>query len=227
VTGEIAILHRDEHVVAVSKPSGIHVHRSPLSPDRDVLLARVRDRVGMPVHAVHRLDRATSGIVLFALSPESTRAFQEALRADRAEKAYWALVRGTPPESFRSDRPLTRRSDGVIQPASTEFRRLAGARGFSLVEARLRTGRRHQVRRHLDHLGHQVVGDTSYGKGRINRWLRAEYGLPRLFLHAARVSLLHPFTGVEIEIADPLPPDLAEFLARFAPELAGALAASR
>jgi tRNA pseudouridine65 synthase len=162
-------------------------------------------------------------LVLFALDPEAARAFQEALAAEDAVKQYFALVRGAPPAEFRSDRPLTRGSDGLVQPASTAFRTLGAARGFALVEARPATGRRHQVRRHLDHLGHQVVGDTTHGKGRINRWLREEYALPRLFLHAARLVLRHPFTGERRAIADPLPADLAHFLERFAPELLAAL----
>lgn len=219
MTEEVEIRFRDDAIVVVSKPAGIHVHRSALSPDRDVLLVRVRDRIGSPVHAVHRLDRATSGLVIFALSASAASAFQSALREEGAEKMYWALVRGVPPAGFRSERPLTRRSDGVVQPAATEFRSLASARGFTLVEARLLTGRRHQVRRHLDHLGHQIAGDTTYGKGRINRWLREDHGLPRLFLHAARLRLRHPFTREPLEIVDPLPEDLASFLRGFAPEL--------
>ncbi len=215
----VAIHHRDPHLVVVSKPAGLHVHRSEFSPDRDVLLTRVRDQLGQRVFPVHRLDRATSGLILLALSPESARAVQGLWSDPRTKKEYRALVRGEAAESFASDRPLTRRPDRVVQPASSSFRCIAIDRGFSLVAATLDTGRRHQIRRHLAHLGHQIVGDTTYGKGRINRWLREEFGLPRLFLHAGRLALDHPMTGERMEFVDPLPEDLAGFLERFSPIL--------
>jgi len=118
------------------------------------------------------------------------------------------LVRGETARSFTSDRELT--SDkGVKQSARTEFERIGTRRGFTLLKARPRTGRRHQIRRHLSHLGHQVVGDTQHGKGRINRWLREDYGLPRLFLHAWKLDV----SGLRLRT--PLPADLAEFMKRF------------
>jgi tRNA pseudouridine65 synthase len=220
VTDEVPIRYRDDHFIVVVKPGGIHVHRSEFSPDRDVLVRRVRHQIGARLFPVNRLDRATSGLVLLALSSESARALQELWHDDATVKRYWALVRGEVPATFSSDRPLTRRSDGVIQDAQTSFERLEEDRGFSLVEARLGTGRRHQVRRHLARLRHQIVGDTTYGKGGINRWLRAEYGLPRLFLHATGLRLVHPVTGETVEIEEPLPSDLAGFLERFSETLA-------
>lgn len=216
------VLHLDDDLVVVSKPGGLLVHRSELSPERDVLLQRVRDQLGRRIFPVHRLDRATSGPVVFALSPEIVRALQERWHHPETEKVYLALVRGESPDRFESDRPLTRRPDGVRQDARTECTTRATDRGFSLVEARLRTGRRHQIRRHLAHLGHQVVGDTTYGKGRINAWLREEYGLPRLFLHQTRLRFAHPRDGTIVTVDEPLPPDLARFLDRFSAHLAAA-----
>ena len=219
---EVAVRFLDETLVIVSKPGSLLVHRSPLSRERDVLLTRVRDQLGQHLYPVHRLDRATSGLILFALSSETARHLQEHWRDEENDKRYVGLVRGEPRESFSSDRPLTRHDDGVRQEAHTDFGCLATDRGFSLISAELRTGRRHQIRRHLAHLGHQLVGDTSYGKGRINQWLREEFALPRLFLHSARLTFRHPLTGHLLTIADHAPSDLGDFIRRFSPALAAA-----
>ncbi len=220
MSAPVPILHRDEQVVAVDKPPGLLVHRSREAPDRDVLLQRVRDQVGAHVYPVHRLDRPTSGVVLFALSSEATRALQEALRAPEARKEYLVLVRGSTPERFGSERPLGGK------PACTEFERLAELSRCSLLRARLHTGRRHQIRRHLAHLAHQAIGDTRYGKGRINAFFRDTYGLPRLFLHAALLEVAHPATGEPLRVQSPLAADLRAFLRRLPdapPDLIAAL----
>jgi len=216
----IRIHHQDERIVVVEKPPGIHVHRTHLSPDRDVLLTRVRDQLGRHLHPVHRLDRATSGLLVFALDPTTAASLQEAWSTAAVEKEYLALVRGTAPAEMVSERPLTRREDGVRQDARTEFRSLGTDRGFSLVLASLRTGRRHQIRRHLAHEGHQIVGDTTYGKGGINRWLREEHDLPRLLLHAHRLTLPRAEAdGVPLTLRSPLPEDFSRFLTSFSPAL--------
>jgi tRNA pseudouridine65 synthase len=170
----LELLHRDERFVVVNKPGGLLVHRTRQSADKVVLLQLLRDQLGHWVYPVHRLDRAASGAIAFGVDREAARDLQAALR--EARKDYRLVCRGETPAAFVSDRPL---SD---KPARTEFERLAMVRGFSVLRARLRTGRRHQIRRHLAHLGHHIVGDTRYGKGGINRWLRDEFGLPRLFL---------------------------------------------
>jgi len=203
---DLTILFRDDELVAVDKPAGLLVHRTKESSDRTFLLQRLRDQLGQHVYPIHRLDRPASGVILFGLSPAAARHCKE--QWDDARKEYLAFVRGETPRRFASDRELT--SDrGVKQEAHTEFATLCSVHGFSLVRARLRTGRRHQIRRHLAHLGHQIVGDTQHGKGGINRWLRAEFGLPRLFLHARRLAL-----GA-IDVRAPLPEDLRSFLRAF------------
>ena len=216
----IEVRYLDDAVVVVSKPGGLLVHRSAQSPERDVLLTRLRDQIDQHLYPVHRLDRATSGLIVFALTSEAARALQESWGADSTEKRYVGLCRSTTPPTFASDRPLTRHEDGVRQEARTTFRTLGHDRGFSLVSASLDTGRRHQIRRHLAHLGAQLVGDTTYGKGGINRWLREEFGLPRLFLHAARLCFRHPSSGEMLELRDRVPVDLDRFLGRFSPPLA-------
>lgn len=213
VTPEIEIVHRDDSIVAVSKPGGLLCHRSAESRDRVFLLQEVRRRLGAHLYPVHRLDRAASGILVMGLSPEAARGLQQALASPDARKEYLVVVRGSTPERWESSRPLT--SDtGVVRPARTEFERIAEFSRLSLLRARLRTGRRHQIRRHLAHEAHQVLGDTTYGKGRINRFFRDEFGLPRLFLHASTLELRHPVTGRSIALRSPLAADLREFLGR-------------
>ncbi|MEM8882505.1 MAG: pseudouridine synthase [Planctomycetota bacterium] len=202
----LTVLHQDDECVAVDKPPGLLVHRTHQAPDRVVVLQMLRDQIGRHIYPVHRLDRPASGVLVFGLSPEGARRVQEQLAV--ANKEYLVFVRGETPVAFESDRPL-KSERGVPQEAYSEFRRLAVVRGFSLLRVRIRTGRRHQIRRHLSHLGHQIVGDSQHGKGRINRWLRDDYGLPRMFLHARRLTL------GELTLRARFPDDLRSFLRRF------------
>lgn len=209
----IPILYRDDRLVAVDKPGGLLVHRSNEASDRTALLQLVRDQIGAFLYPVHRLDRAASGVVLFALDREAAAAAQARLGAAETEKLYLALVRGSTEMEFESRKPL--HSDaGRLQEAWTEFRTLRKLSRCSLLQVRLRTGRRHQIRRHLAHLAHHIIGDVRYGKGRINRYMREAYGLPRLFLHARRLHLAHPITGDPLTVESPLAPDLREFFER-------------
>ena len=128
-------------------------------------------------------------------------------------KEYLALVRGGTPAEGETRRPLTA-DNGVKKEAHTSFEKIAELSRCSLLRVRIHTGRRHQIRRHLSHLAHQLIGDTSYGKGRINTFFREEYGLPRLFLHASRLEIDHPRTGERLEIFAPLADDLRRFLKR-------------
>lgn len=215
---EIVVLYQDEHVVAVAKPGGMPVHRSKEHARvRQVLVQTVRDQLGRRVNPIHRLDRPTSGVVLMAFESETTAAFVAALGAEETVKEYVALCRGVLAEGeIVLDRPLTNRTTGRVQSAYSEFERLerlalGGAFGeASLVRARIRTGRRHQIRRHLSHLRHPILVDSTYGKGAINRYCRETLGIPRLFLHARRVQLVHPMTGEQLVVEAPLPDDLAE-----------------
>ena len=207
----LRVLHLDDDLVAVSKPAGLTVHRGPRSTDDEhFVLQTLARQIDRWLYPVHRLDRNTSGVMVFALSTEMAAALQASLQSDDAEKEYLVLARGETPLEFRSDRPLTGDS-GEPQPASTEFRRLAVVPRASLLAARIHTGRTHQIRRHLAHLAHHVIGDSTYGKGRINKWFR-ERGLPRMFLHARRLAFDHPRSGERIALRDPLAADLAGFL---------------
>ncbi len=209
----IPIRHHDDDLVVVSKPAGMLVHRDFARGFEHVLLNTVRDQIGARLYPVHRLDRNTSGLVAFALSSEGARRLQARLADEATRKAYLALVRGAPPDRFAGDRPL-RNASGEPRPALTRFETVVRLEGCALVRAELATGRHRQIRRHLNHLAHQVIGDTSHGKGRINRMFREEHGLPRMFLHAWKLELRHPTTDHPLALRDPLPPDLAAVLAR-------------
>jgi tRNA pseudouridine65 synthase len=212
------IVHRDERLIAVIKPAGSIVHRG-WGRDPVTLSDLVKRLVGLPVvHPAHRLDRGTSGVVLFALDREAAARLGAAFEAGTVHKRYLALVRGTAPDDVLVDHPLPRRAGGPRVPARTAIRRLADAptepRGSSLVEACPARGRPHQVRRHLKHLNHPVIGDANWGKGPLNREFRERYGLARLALHAAALSFDHPFTEARLTLRAPLPQDLAGPLVR-------------
>ncbi|MBN1441628.1 MAG: pseudouridylate synthase [Planctomycetes bacterium] len=209
----IEVLHIDEEVVVVNKPGGLLVHRSRESADRRFLLQELGGQLGRILYPVHRLDRAASGAIAFAFSSDAARRLHANLAADDAIKEYIALVRGETPEAGESTRPLTDKS-GVRKPARTTFERIALFSRCSLLRVRISTGRRHQIRRHLSHLRHQLIGDTSHGKGRINQFFRDNYGLPRLCLHAARIDIRHPSGEGRLDVRAPLSADLREFLRR-------------
>jgi tRNA pseudouridine65 synthase len=206
----IDLLFVDEHLVIADKPSGLLVHRG-WDNDDDVAMFRVRDRLGAYVFPVHRLDRGTSGALLFARHKEAAAALSRAFEEGEIDKSYLALVRGVPPEDGVIDYPLQKSEDGPRVPALTRFRRLGASSvdRCSLVLALPETGRLHQVRRHLRHIDHPLVGDVRHGSGSINRHYRATYGLHRLALHAWTLGFRHPVTGARVEVTAPLPADLA------------------
>jgi tRNA pseudouridine65 synthase len=209
----IEVLRQDPRFVAVAKPSGVAVHHG-WSREGCAALELVRDHLGQRVYPVHRLDRPTSGVLLFALDPESARLLHELFEAGGVEKRYLALVRGVAPESGTVDYPIPRREDGPRVPAVTEYRRLWRGEHVSWVEARPRTGRLHQVRRHMKHISHPLIGDANYGKGALNRDYRERIGLGRLALHAAQLAFTDPWSGEPCSIAAPVPPDLGVPLGR-------------
>ena len=211
----IDVLHRDDAIVVVDKPSGLSVHRGD-DQSSTFALNLTRNAIGQWVYPVHRLDRATSGVLVFALSPEHARNLQEAFTARHVSKTYLALVRGKPPQSGVVDSPMAKREGGPDVESVTEFARLFFAPDprLSLVEARPKTGRRHQIRRHLRRIDHPVAGDVNYGNGDDNRRYRAQLGLYRLALHATRLSFSHPITGERVCFESAIPDDLAEPMRR-------------
>jgi tRNA pseudouridine65 synthase len=205
----VNILHRDPRCVAVDKPSGVATHRG-WADDDDALLQIVRDAVNAYVYPIHRLDRGASGIVLFALDKDAARAFSEAW--DAADKRYLAITRGHPPEHVVLDHPIPRAPGEQRVPAVTEIRRVETWGRYALADARPRTGRLHQIRRHLKHLSCPIIGDVRYGKGEHNRIFRTEHHLHRLALHCTRLEVPHP-EGGNLVVECPLPDDLRSAIA--------------
>ncbi len=219
----VEILHEDAAIVVVAKPSGLLVHRTDASADEAAVLQLARDATGgAHVYPVHRLDRGASGVLVLARSSQMARVLHEQFEDGRADKRYLALVRGAPPEAGVIDHPIPRREDGPRVPSVTEFTRLAvvsvpvGERmqSYALVEARPRSGRLHQIRRHLKHLGHPLLGDANYGRGEHNRLCKERFGLARLALHAASLAFDHPASGARVRFEAALPDDLREPLVR-------------
>lgn len=222
------ILYRDDYLAAVQKPPGLLVHRTGLDAgETRFALQMARDRLGVPVWPVHRLDKGTSGVLLFALEAETARTLALAFeQGGGIQKTYRAVVRGWPDDAGLIDHPLRRLADdrGVqrteVQPAQTRYRTVA--RGtlplpqgafpstrVALVEAEPLTGRRHQLRRHLKHIAHPILGDATHGKGPLNRAVAAHLGVQRLWLHAWRLVLRHPATGAALSITAPPGPEWA------------------
>jgi tRNA pseudouridine65 synthase len=222
VAPPIELLYVDPHVVVANKPSGLLVHRG-WDKDDDVAMFRVRDAIGERVHPLHRLDRGTSGALLFARNDECAAALAKQFEEGTIEKQYFALVRGHAPEEGVVDHPIPKREDGPRVPARTRFRLVARSAvdRCSLVMAMPETGRLHQVRRHLRHVNHPLVGDVNYGSGVVNRHYRATYNLHRLALHAHRLAFAHPVTGARVDVVAPMPDDLAGPLAALGLEHAG------
>jgi tRNA pseudouridine65 synthase len=210
----VLLLYEDAELVVVSKPSGLLVHRG-WANDAVSALDCVRDEVGQHVHPVHRLDRGTSGALVFAKDPIAARRLSSSFERQLVDKRYLALVRGIPPAEGHIDHPIPKTERGPRVPAQTSYRTRCARGRFALVEAQPHTGRLHQIRRHLKHAGHPVVGDVNYGRGEINRWFRESVGLCRLALHAASVRFPHPTTGAAVHVVAPLPADLLEPLLRF------------
>jgi tRNA pseudouridine65 synthase len=204
------ILHRDARCVAVAKPSGIATHRGWDRGD-DALLQQTRDAVGAYVYPIHRLDRGASGIVLFALDKEAAAAFSAAW--ETADKRYLAITRGHPPGELVIDHAIPKSPDDPARvSAITEVRCLETFGRYALVEARPRTGRLHQIRRHLKHISCPLIGDVRYGKGEHNRHFREVHDLHRLALHCRWLAVAHP-DGGSLAIECALPADLAAALA--------------
>lgn len=210
----LPILFRDRWLCAIDKPCGLMVHKTVRSDDRVFALQSLRDQLGQRVWPLHRLDRATSGVLLFALDAETAAVVGHQIMSRSVAKRYLAVVRGFTERSGRIDHPLSTGDQRLPQAAVTCYRRLATMElpepvgrypvaRYSLVEIQPETGRTHQIRRHFKHLFHPLVGDTTYGEGRHNRLFRQRFGCHRLLLHAVELGLLHPRTQQRLEIRAP------------------------
>lgn len=226
----LSILYQDDYLIAVNKPSGLLVHKSWVAKDaKEFALQTVRDMVGKHVFPIHRLDRPTSGVLLFAFSGSMAQQVQE--QWESTEKIYWAVVRGWLKESILVDHALKGMADygqdtDTQQEAQTQFKPLDKIEidaeidrypksRFSWIEAKPLQGRTHQIRRHLKHLSHPIIGDARYGKGKYNRYIAEHYGADRLLLHAHQLSFGHPVTKELVTVTAPLEGAMKELFIEF------------
>ncbi len=207
----LRILYQDEACVVVDKPAGVIVHRGWANDERD-LLRRTRDALGRYVYPIHRLDRGASGAVLFALNEHAARELNRGFAEGKTDKRYLALTRGHPPERGVIDHPVPRAPGEERVPAQTHFVRLGTFQRYALVVAVPKTGRLHQIRRHLKHVSCPLIGDVRYGKGEHNRWFREQYTLERLALHAAALRFRHPDTQQPVTVRAPISGSFARCL---------------
>ncbi|WP_430283736.1 tRNA pseudouridine(65) synthase TruC, partial [Pseudoalteromonas sp.] len=214
------IVYQDEYFVAVNKPAGMLVHRSWLDKhETQFVMQTLRDQIGQHVFPLHRLDRPTSGVLVFALSSEIASNVMPMFANHEMVKTYHAIVRGWIEEGDVLDYPLKEELDKIAdkfakqdkeaQSAVTEYQPLAKVEvpfstgkfpttRYCLVEMKPKTGRKHQLRRHMAHLRHPIVGDTTHGDGKHNRLYREEYDCHRLMLHASELRFVHPYTKQEL-----------------------------
>lgn len=230
------IIYQDQWLVAINKPSGLLVHRSMIDRhETRFAIQLLRDQIGQHVFPLHRLDKPTSGVLVFALSSDVAKMAGEQFQAGLICKTYLAIVRGYTPESGVIDHPLKEKLDKIAdrkarqdkpaQEAVTEYRRLATVElpiaidrypcsRYSLVEARPKTGRKHQIRRHMKHIAHPIIGDAKHGKGNHNRYFAEHFDADRLLLHCSRMEMKHPLTGRGICFEAPVD-NVFETLANF------------
>lgn len=232
----LEILYQDESMVAINKPSGLLVHRSPIDKhETRFAIQLTRDQIGQRVYPVHRLDKPTSGVLLFALSSEVAALLTQQFTDKTISKTYWAVVRGYTEDSgvvdYALQEQLDKMTDRLVSPdkapqeAVTEYLSLGRSElpypvgryqtaRYSLVELSPKTGRKHQLRRHMKHIFHPIIGDTSHGDGKQNTFLRDTFGLSRLMLHAKSLQLTHPMTGELLHIQAGITEEFSDMLAK-------------
>lgn len=216
------ILYQDNDLIAINKPSGWLVHRSWLDKQQTVVVMQtLRDQIGQHVFPIHRLDRPTSGVLLFALSSDVARLMSEQFNSKQIEKTYHAVVRGYVDGEAVIDYPLIEELDKIAdkfaqrnkpaQDAVTFYRAISKIEipvsvgkfktaRYSFVELKPKTGRKHQLRRHMKHIFHPILGDSKHGDLHQNRAFTDYFGIKRLMLHASSLALIHPITQQQIVI---------------------------
>lgn len=223
---ELTVLYEDDHLLIVDKPAGLLVHRTRIAQDRTTCVELLEAQRGGRFFPGHRIDRGTSGVVVFSRDAETAGRLMEAFAAQAVRKTYRAVVRGWILEADEIDYAVRTSVDGPRKDAVSVYRPLGRIElphplgehptvRYTLVEVAPQTGRWHQIRQHMKHLNHPVIGDTRHGDARHNRLWRAEYGVHRMLLHAERIVLPHPVTGAELTVTAPFDADFARVLRDF------------
>ena len=214
----LPIVYQSDELVAINKPHGLLVHRSPLAADASEFAVQLlRDQLGQRVYPVHRLDRKTGGVLLFALNEAMNATMQQQFMDGQVAKTYLAIVRGYTPDEQAIDYPL-RRDDGngrgTMQAAFTKlltlrrtevaipFGKHATSR-YSLVELTPTTGRMHQLRKHMAHILHPIIGDRPHGCNKQNKLFLDRFGMNTMLLHAQQIQFKHPLSAKEITVSAP------------------------
>ncbi|QDW25286.1 pseudouridine synthase [Pedobacter sp. KBS0701] len=207
----LEIIYQDENLIAINKPHGLLVHQSSIARDAtEFALQMLRDQVGKQVSPVHRLDRKTSGILLFAFDKTSEIAMHQQFMNAETDKKYLAILRGYTPDAMDIDYPLAK-ENGTMQDAFTSFKTLQKAEvevalgqhptsRYSLVEATPKTGRMHQLRRHFSHILHPIIGDRTHGCNKQNKFFKEQWEMTTMLLHASELEFIHPVTKEKIHL---------------------------
>ena len=234
---QLSVIYQDEYVVAINKPPGLLVHRSMLDKqETEFAIQLLRDQIGQYVFPVHRLDKPTSGVLIFALSADIARKLGEQFAAQIIEKTYLAIVRGHIMDEGEIDYALKEKHDKIAdkmtkldkpaQQAVTGFNCLdkfelpfavskyASAR-YSLVQLTPKTGRKHQLRRHLAHINHPIVGDTAHGDGKHNTFIRQQFNFHQLALTCKSVLLTHPVSKAQLVLRCDLDKNIFDLLEKW------------
>lgn len=208
---KLEIIHNDDVLVAINKPHGLLVHRTNIASDaNEFALQILRDQLNMRVFPCHRIDRKTSGVLLFAKEDAIHRIMQMKFSEGEVHKKYLAIVRGFSDDEGIIDADL-KREDGLIQQALTNFKTLErveidlpfGAHNtsrYSLVEIVPETGRTHQIRKHLAHIHHPIIGDRPHGCNKQNKLFKEKWNMRSMLLHASLLSFNHPLSNEKIEV---------------------------
>jgi len=209
------IVYQDDHIIAINKPHGLLVHRSSIASDaKEFALQLLRDQINRYVSPVHRLDRKTGGLLLFAFEKEVEIALHKQFQEGLVKKKYLAILRGYAPDSQDIDYPLVK-ENGMIQEAFTSFITLKRAEldvplgqhptsRYSLVEAAPTTGRMHQLRKHFAHIFYPIIGDRKHGCNKQNKFFKEQWDMTTMLLHASELSFTHPVTKVQIDLTAPV-----------------------
>lgn len=207
----LEILYQDDYIIAVNKPHGLLVHQSPIARDAEEFALQIlRNQLNKIVYPSHRLDRKTSGILVFALDKPTDRIMQQKFQNREVEKKYLALVRGFSPKEMTIDYALKNENE-VLQDAITHFKTLEyfeinvpfgkhKTSRYSLVEAIPETGRMHQLRKHFAHIFHPIIGDRPHGCNKQNKFWLENFNMNTMLLHASELSFTHPYSDEPIII---------------------------
>lgn len=222
----LEIIYQDEQYVIINKPHGLLVHRTKIAAEASEFAVQIlRNQLGKKVFPVHRLDRKTSGVLIFALSAEATKLLAQQFTERTIAKEYWAIVRGFSPQNGTIDKPL-KSEKGNLQPSETKFETVAThvlnipmgkypTCRYSLVKVSPKTGRMHQIRRHFNYINHPIIGDYRHGDYRHNQLFIREFGQNYMYLHAAKLSFEHPYSDEEVTIEAAFQPPFQHIMKEF------------